>query len=464
MRYRTLAERLAAQIRQGELQPSQRLPSLRQLAQAQGVSLTTAQNCYQWLEAEGWISAVPKSGFYVRGTAPLAPQPRTCDFVSTVTQPNRTAVDLPGVALGPLGISQLAPALLPSQPLQRAMKRALQRLGGQLHQYPDRQGERPLQRALHSHFQRYQLSLPPEAWVITHGCLDAVRAAVVSCTRVGDAIAINSPCFNGLLNLLAGLNRRVVEIPATEDGIDLIQLEHHLAQGSIQAGLFSTSHLNPQGTSLPPAQKQRLAALAAHYQTPIIEDDVFLELSFDKTPPLPAKHWDEAGYILWCGSVSKTLSAGLRLGWCAPGRYLEPLLNAQLAVHYGVNPHAQFAVADLLHSGDYHRHLQKMRPQLASQVRAYRNAIHAALPGAAISNPTGGTVLWVEVPGLNTQKLARTLHGHNIDVRIGADFTTRQLYPHCFRVNAGFPLSEAGRPSLAQQQLDLLLTTIQQMI
>lgn len=463
MRYRTLAERLATQIRLGELQPNQRLPSLRQLAKAQGVSLTTAQNCYQWLEAEGWISAVPKSGFYVRGATQTAPQPRAREFISAITQPSRTAVDLPGVALGPLGISQLAPTLLPAQPLQRAMKRALQRMGQHLHQYPDRQGERPLQRALHSHFQRYQLSLAPETWVITHGCLDAVRAAVVSCTRAGDTIAINSPCFNGLLNLLAGLHRRVVEIPATDDGIDLVQLEHHLARGSIQAGLFSTSHLNPQGTSLTPAQKQRLAALAAHYQTPIIEDDVFLELSFDKTPPLPAKHWDQAGYILWCGSVSKTLSAGLRLGWCVPGRYLASLLNTQLAVHYGVNPHTQLAVADILHSGDYHRHLQKMRPLLASQVRAYRNHIHSALPGAAISNPTGGTVLWVEVPGLDTQRLARTLHAHNVDVRIGADFSTRQLYPHCFRVNAGFPLVDADRPTEARRQLDLLLTSIQQM-
>ena len=82
-----------------------------------------------------------------------------------------------------------------------------------------------------------------------------------------------------------------------------------MQQGNIKAGLFCTSHMNPQGISISAQQKQQLAHLAETYQMPIIEDDVYLEISHEKVVPLPAKHWDKQGYIIWCGSVSKTLAA-----------------------------------------------------------------------------------------------------------------------------------------------------------
>ncbi|WP_028671726.1 PLP-dependent aminotransferase family protein [Saccharospirillum impatiens] len=450
MRYKAIADQIISDIEQGTRVAGTRMPPLRALTKLYGVSMTTALNSYRLLEELGWIIAKPQSGFYV--TQPLSDQktPKPPLFRSHLTDPNRGHASPPAIAPsvihpgpGPLRISQMSPSLMPTDALQRSLKRGIQRLGRRLHEYPDRQGEITLRQALEQHFLGYGFPFSADELVITNGCMDAVRVALEATTQRGDAVAISSPCFSGLLELLAGLSRKVIEIPYTDDGIELAQLEQHLKDGTVKAGLFSTSHMNPQGTSLSPAQKQALAALASQYRTPIIEDDVYMELGYDKVAPLPAKHWDSDGYILWCGSVSKTLTAGYRVGWCLPGRYLPDVVRRTEFSHFGVNSPVQMGLADFIATGQYHSHLQKTRLRLAHHMRQYRNALAGLLPAdAAFSNPTGGMVLWVQVPGLNTHELLKAARQNDISIRIGSHFSTLPLYRDCFRINTGWPLEE----------------------
>ncbi|AFU97261.1 PLP-dependent aminotransferase family protein [Simiduia agarivorans] len=460
MQYKRLANNLQRQIQQGQLTAGDKLPALRSLAQQHQVSMTTAVNCYQWLEAGGWIQAVPQSGFYVKGAPQTSNPPAPLPFTAVAVKANR-AVEIPGLPLGPLGISRLAPELLPTQALQRAMKRALQRLGNGLHDYPPRAGAAALREALAQHLRHYQLYPEADDLHITHGCLDAVRQALEVCTRPGDTVAISSPCFNGLLELLASLDRQVLEIPGTREGVDLIQLEQHLAAGDVQACLLSSSHLNPQGICLSVNQKQQLATMAARYQIPMIEDDIYLELDTRPDAAIPAKHFDRDGWILWCGSVSKSLGASLRLGWCWPGRFAPQWRERQSHQHYGVNLHAQLALADLINTGDYSRHLNRLKPTLASQLRQYRQVISQHLPQARISDPTGGCVLWVQVPGLDSQLLAERAYAQHIDLRPGELFSSRGFYRDCFRINAGFPLVDNdGKETDAARQLRTVLALV----
>jgi len=456
MRYKKLAQLLIDQIHDGRLQQGQRLPSLRRLAQQHQVSLTTALNCYHRLEELGFASAQPQSGFYV--ASPLVQQqlPEQPQFVSSA-QPAKFREPLQVLA-GPLGVSQLAPELLPTQALQKSLRKASRQLAQQLHRYPDSQGESALRQALVEHFARYSFAFSAEQLVITNGCLDAVRTAVEVTTKPGQAVAVSSPCFNGLLQLLTQLGREVVEIPSTESGIDIAQLEHHMQRGSIAACLLSANHMNPTGLCLSAEQKQRLAQLAKQYQIAIIEDDIFLELSQRREPPLPIKHWDSHGYVLWCGSVSKTLSAGLRLGWCLPGRYLERYKQMRRWQNFGVSSPIQFAIADFIRSQNYHRHLQLLRPKLAQQICLYRQLLSERLPDSArISCPEGGLVLWLQLPGLDSVLLAKLAQQLAIDLRLGVEFTSRTLYQDFLRLNCGWPLVDSeGQPSLAAHQLELL--------
>jgi len=447
MRYKAIVDQVITDINNGTLMLGQRMPSLRKLASQHQVSMTTALNSYRNLEACGWLVARPQSGFFVstpRSPVKLPHQPQFISQSSSIKKSSFIAgrEGFEHVS-GPFGISSLAPHHLPVTELEKSIKRGMQSQGDNLHLYQDPQGLDDLRYALSSHFTQQGFPFKSEEVVITSGCLDAVRIALEITTEINDTIAISSPCFNGLLELLAHLKRKVIEIPCTEDGLDLHQLETLMKNGEVAAGLFSTSHMNPQGTSLTVQQKQTLATLANDYKIPIIEDDIYAELAYDKTMPLPVKSWDTNDYVLWCSSVSKTLSSGYRLGWCLPGRYKKEMIQHVRVNHLGTNSVVQSGVAHFVQSGQYQKHLNAIRNILFNNVCMYQNILQECLPaGSAISQPNGGIVLWVQVPQLNAEQLVKDAETINIDIRAGNFFTTRQLYRDCFRLNAGWSLQD----------------------
>jgi DNA-binding transcriptional MocR family regulator len=463
MKYKYIAEQIISDIQSEKLAHGQRLPSLRKLTKQLNISMTTALNSYRRLEQMGWIVTYPRSGFFVsaplsKGNIPRQPQfrstsrPASAGLISGNNQNGNFSA-------GPLGISQLCPSHMPLLSLKRSIKRTVHGGDEYLHTYSDPQGIHILRRAIAEHFCGNGFALGAEDLCISSGCMDAIRMALLVTTKPGDAVGISSPCFNGLLKLLASMSRRVVEIPCNSDGIDLEQLKQKFEDREIQAGLFSSSFMNPHGLSLSTAQKQKLAELANKYRVPIIEDDVYGELGYDNIFPLPIKYWDTKGYVIWCSSVSKTLSNGLRLGWCSPGRYLEACIDVCTSERAGQNGLMQASLADFINSGQYQSNLQHIRKKVLANVFAYRRLLLKNLPrGSAVSAPEGGLVLWVQVPGLDGIKLRALTDALQIDVRFGAQFTTRKLYRDCFRLNLGWGLSEMHDPKRTIETALLQLT------
>lgn len=445
MRYKELAIQCVQQIESGQLVLHSKMPSLRNFKQLHSVSMTTALNCYQYLESLGWLLVKPQSGYFVAQKSLISEPLETPTFISfqsTTTEPKLPALVNPFISPCPLGVARYDPELIPADKLQLSFRRAMKRQGNSLSHYPDPQGELILRNSLSEHFKSIDFHFSPKELVITHGCLDAIRTAIEITTEVGDAVAISSPCFSGLLDLLGVMERHVVEIPSVEEGIDLEQLEKQMQFGSIKASLFCTSHMNPQGTSMSALQKQKLVELATQYKIPVIEDDVYLELGYQKVIPLPAKHWDREGYILWCGSISKTIAAGYRLGWCLPGRYLQAYLKRRLFANQGITSPLQLAIADFINRGDYGTHLKRIRLHLHQQTLQFIAYLQQHLPSnSKISQPAGGFVLWIEVANLNTLKLRTLANTKELDVRVGESFSTLGLYPHCFRLNIGFSMT-----------------------
>jgi len=463
--YETLAQQFIADIRSQKLPIGSRLPALRVLAKQHQISMTTATKTYEYLQQAGYIFSQPQSGYFVASQwlDVAFPAPNLID--KQRRDPKQFAPDKgysPTVAFfNPLGTCRVSSELQPLAELQRCIKRVTRRSESRLFQYPETQGDSRLRHALAQHFLQDHFPFSPNDCVITHGCIDSIRIAIESLTKAGDTVAISSPCFSGLLDLLAALSRNIIEIPYTSQGMDLVLLEKVMKQGEVQASLFSTTHINPTGQSLPVEQKQALVTLATKYQIPMIEDDVYFELSHQKHLPLPAKYWDKEGYVVWCGSVSKTLAAGLRLGWSLPGRYLTRYLQHSSHTCFGVNGLMQACLAEFMSTGEYRSHVNKIRLTLHHQVHAYRQYLIEHLPAdALVSLPDGGLVLWVKIPSVNTQKLeqeAQTLH---IDIRSGACFSTHDAYHDCFRINCGWSLGKKEADNTAFQQLSRLCELI----
>jgi len=446
--YKQLADQFIHEIQSGQLKEGSRIPSLRQLSKQHAVSMSTAVSCYQELESLGWIHARPQAGYYVNVRQISHSIPEWTQFISQVSNPSDVNYSQTPLH-GPLGMSHSDIDQNTLTELERSFRRATKRMGHRMDRYPDIQGELSLRRALSSHFSEVGIHFKSEELIITSGCMSAIRSALESCSKEGDAIAISSPCFNGILELLGKMSRKIIEIPSLSDGIDLHQLETHFKKQSVRAGIFCTSHMNPQGITMSGEQKKRLAELANAYQIPVIEDDVYLELSYTNHYPLPAKYYDAQGYIFWCGSISKSLSPGYRLGWCLPGRFFNHYQDQFASGCNGVSTLLQSAMADFIESGQYNKYLKRKRFELLSYRCDYLTYLSDHLsPKVNISNPQGGLVLWLQIPNLNDEKLIKEIEKEQLDIRQGSLFTTLNLYKNCLRINIGHPLKGDAKKDL----------------
>jgi len=438
---------IISDIKLGRLSLGQKMPAIRKFSIIYDVSKTTTIHCYQNLQELGWLLAKPQSGYFVTQPFGINNTPKFPQFISKVSQP-KSISRIKDAFNGPFYISLISPELIPLDALNRCTRQSNIRNRDLLHLYPEYQGIASLRNVLSQHFSKHHFSLDASKLVITNGCIDAVKSAIEVTTQPGDTIAISSPCFSGLIELLANLNRSVIEIPCCDSQLDLSQLEGHLSRQTIKACLFSSNHINPQGICFSAPQKQALAKLAEKYRVPIIEDDVYLELSHGTTSPLPIKHWDKSGWVLWCGSISKTVSPSYRIGWCDPGRYFNQYLAGRSIQHFGVNLTVQGTLFEFVYSGQYSKHLKKLRLTLNQNLRDYHKLLSLHLPKEArISTPQGGLVLWVQIPQLNSQELLKVAAKEKIYFRAGNEFSTIGLYNDCLRINIGWSINDTNKLS-----------------
>ena len=306
---------------------------------------------------------------------------------------------------------------------------------------------------------RYMLGgiqLPMEELVITNGAMEALNLALQCVTQPGDLVAIESPAFYASLQVLERLKLRAVEIPVhPREGIDLDVLAERLTSLPIKACWFMSHLQNPLGASLSNERKQTLYQLLKQHQVPMLEDDVYAELTFGSTLPTPVKAFDDEGLVIHCSSFSKCLAPGYRVGWVAGGRYADAISRLKLMTTISPSIPAQAAIADYLQHGGYDRHLRKLRHALEAQQGSMLAAADRYFPTQTrITRPAGGYFLWVEFPEkVDSLRLFNLALDHGVSVAPGPIFSATQQFRHCVRLSYGHPWtqrSERGMETLGQ--------------
>ena len=186
--------------------------------------------------------------------------------------------------------------------------------------------------------------------------------------------------------------------------MDLDALAAALAQTPVRACVVIANFNNPLGSLMPDENKRRLVEMLAARDIPLIEDDIYGELSFDPVRPKACKAFDTTGNVLLCSSFSKTLAAGYRVGWVAAGRHQARVERLKLVTNIATPMPSQLAVAEFLHSGGFDHHLRRVRRIHAQQTAQMAQAVAHFFPaGTRVTRPQGGFVLWVELdPGFDT--------------------------------------------------------------
>jgi len=447
--YQKLAGLLEGMIRSQSLRPGDRLPSVRRFSRQQRVSVPTALQAFATLETRGLLEARPKSGFYVRVRhAEFVRQPvhdtsapKVTDLASLDPLAALLA-DHGGRELAPLGAAVPSPELLPGTKLARILGVVARRLGPKGICYDRPPGCELLRSELSRRSLDWGCSLKAGEFIITDGCTEALSLALRATCKSGDTVAVECPTYYNLVCMLRELGLKALPIPTdSAHGADLETLEKTLRRKRVAACALIPNFNNPTGSLMPDENKQRLVELLSAREIPIIEDDIFGDLQHQGERPRCLKSFDRDGLVLLCGSFSKTLAPGYRVGYLAAGRFRERALKLKTSSSLASATITSLAVADFLKSGGYERHLRGLRQHYRQQVARMGEAIVEAFPkGIGLSRPQGGFVLWCELPqGVDSIEVFKQAHAAGVSVAPGPLFSPQGGCRNFIRLNCGYP-------------------------
>jgi DNA-binding transcriptional MocR family regulator len=453
-RYLKVASEIGDPIRLGQIAEGTRLPSVRTESRRRGVSVSTIIEAYWLLEREGLIEARPRSGHFVAAAQGMSlanerPDPRTVRLAVRLGEVLSRA-EARGVV--PLGSAVLGRHLLPGKSLVKAFRRCLQDHPEAITDYGPVAGEPELRRELGRLAFVDGWQLDPSEIVVTAGASEAISLALRAVTSPGDAIGIERPTYFGVLEAIETLDLRAVELPTGAGaGHDLGTLAEVAERSNLAAIIVMPTCHNPTGRVMPERERRDLVELCHRLRLPLIEDDVFGDLVFAGPRPLPAKAFDRDGLVIRCSSFSKTLGAGLRVGWIEAGQYAERIQWLKAVSTLAVARLPQLAVASVLEDGSYERHWRHARRQLARQVDEYRNKLMGVLPvGSSISRPAGGFLLWIRLPsGLDGDAIHTAALDAGVATVPGSLFSADGEFRDHVRISCGPPFDQVTEEAVS---------------
>ena len=447
---RTLYEQLVVDILRsiddGVLKAGDRLPSIREAAGARQLSITTVKRAYQALESHGAVEGRPKAGYFVR-KAPAPPE----SALMQVSRPEPVSADVDvgrfvlstlqriqaGGAL-PLGAPYPDPALFPWRRIQQRTAGIARGIGtwNAVDDLPP--GHPEMIRQIARRHLRNGLDVDPHEIIITVGATEAINLCLQAVAKPGDTIAVESPTYYAMLQAIERMGMRAIELPTDpQRGIDIDALARLMERQRIDACMVMPNFQNPAGFLMPDERKRALVELATRRDMPLIEDGVYNELYYGAGPPTTLKAFDTAGIVLHCGSFSKSLTAGVRIGWALAGRYRDQVEQLKFINTHSTSALAQRGVAAYLANDGWDHQLRGVRQTLVERSALMRSMVRRFFPeGTRMSQPQGGYLLWVELPkNADTLALYREALARGISIAPGRVFSNSDLYGNFLRIN-----------------------------
>lgn len=402
-----LADALRAEVLDGRVVVGDRLPAERQLAADLGVSRATVSAALGVLRAEGYLASRQGSGTVVAMPA---------DRVDRPDEPTGgTALDLTIAA-------PAAPAELGALALEAAGRLPALLCGPGLHPL----GLRDLRRAIAARLTRRGLPTTTAQVLVTQGALHGWDLLLRAGTRPGDRVVLEQPTYPAAADAARAHALRLRPL-----AVDAAGWSGPAAGPPPALALLTPDHQNPTGAYADEAQRRAL--LAALPGTRVVDDQTFAELGLDEPaggppPPLGALGGDR---VVTVGSLSKLVWAGLRIGWVRA----DPALVTRLA-SARTSQDLAAPVLDQLLAVAVFEHLDRLRADRVAQLRERRAALGAAVAAAGwdAARPAGGVVLWADLGGLSSTRLAVAAAAEGLRVAPGTRFSLTGTHDRWLRL------------------------------
>ncbi len=391
-----LEHSLRGAIRQGRLKPGTRLPSSRALATDLGISRGLVVEAYAQLTGEGYLEARQGSGTRVAVHAGHPPSPP--DRGPAPARTTTPRIDFRPGAADASGFPRSAWAAS----LRRATLTAPPASLG----YPDPRGVPEARAALAAYLGRVRgVDVEADGLLITSGFAQGLALLARALpARYSRAVAVEDPGSPGAVGQVQRAGLRPVPVGVDAEGMRVDQL----AASAARLALVTPAHQFPTGVVLGPRRRAELLAWAAGSDALVLEDDYDAEFRYDREP-VGALQGLAPDLVVYGGSLSKTLSPALRLGWLVPPRHLlAALVDAKYDADLGSPTLEQLAFADLLSSGAYDRHLRAGRARHRRRRDALVRALARHAPSLRVRGTAAGLHAVVELPaGTDEEDLVR---------------------------------------------------------
>ncbi len=321
---------------------------------------------------------------------------------------------------------------LPIQDIMESTRIALERDGEWALQYAFGTGVPELVDVLLDKLRHDQgITAGRENVLITNGASQALGLIFEAFVDPGDVIISEAPFFLGTVHRCRASGAVVREIPLDDQGIDVAKLEEVLnelkAQGKQAKFLYLVPNFqNPTGITYSEERRKAILELCQQHGVPILEDDAYYDLRFEgEAVPTFYGLATEEGQVMYCGTFSKIIGAGMRLGWVVA----HPTIIAHLSglkTDAGTPAFASHVVAEFTGSGTLAEHIGTLKDVYRHRRDVMLSELERALPdGCSWTRPTGGFFIWLTLPeGIDCADVAAACMQQGLQVGLGTNFFT----------------------------------------
>ncbi len=447
--FQQVYEEIRQRILAGHLQPRAQLPPTRQFAQELGLSRSTVTAAYEQLICEGYAAGQRGSGIYVTElpedslqTATAAPRRPAPSVRHGADRPRPFAAGIPDMRL------------FPYEKWAQAVARTARATPRHLILSDDVFGDGELRSAICNHLSEWRgFAATPEQIVITAGAAGAIDMVFRSLARPGNRVALEDPGYAPLRSMVPSLGLTPIWMPADRAGganPDALRTDGnapHLI-------CLTPSHQFPCGGAMPLARRLDFLETARQAGSYIIEDDFDSEFRYSGRPIPAMAGLDEAGRVLYVGSFSKVFSAHVRLGYLVVPEPLVPRFR-QTAERFGVGASImpQRPLADFLKTGEFHRHIRRMRRLYADRRKHFFDLVdrHLSRYVRYTDHQAGMTVLLSFLEKWDDNEIACNAAARGLALQPASAFYARQPSPP--GLLAGFTAFDVEEMTAAVQTL-----------
>jgi GntR family transcriptional regulator of abcA and norABC len=407
VKYKQIIDYIKKQIANGEWPIGSKLPSQRELAKMFDVNRSTVITALEELIADGLIEGIMGKGtIVINNTWTLMKQESPANWSENIQFGNHLAsmstvqtinLEESNSELIQFSKGELSPHMFPLKEMQAIIEKVSNELSP--FGYEEPKGNRKLREAISLFLKEKGIYASPASILIVSGALQALQLISIGLLQRGSAVFLDQPSYLYSLSTFQSAGMHLSGIPMDNDGILVNKLKLKKIQKERAILYTIPSFHNPTGILMTADRRKELLQTAKDLQLPIIEDDVYGDLWLDTSPPPSLKAQDKFGNVLYVGSLSKSLTPGLRIGWVVgPQPVIERLADLKMQTDYGSSALSQRVAAEWFRSGLYKEHLKRIREQLRLRKIAALDALTIYMKNlASWEEPKGGFFIWLQI-------------------------------------------------------------------